>query len=271
MGNIINGIKRMLGIMTDEEILEEYDKMFGNARPKNSKEPKKEPEKKPEKTEKILDKPYTEICRGKNIDLTRENARKRVTVMTVADCHDRVTEKEVREQMKNAGKIDAVLFLGDNTAGDIECVLSVLPKDIPLYGIVGNHDQKDLLKSNSQWGVEDLHCRAENGAVNIGGFAGSIKYKEALNYPLFTNEESIALLSDMPYADILITHDKPCFDNPSPETIHSHSGLKGIAEYIREKKPKAVLHGHLHDRYVLKAGDTYIRCCYRVEVFSIDI
>lgn len=267
MGNIINGIKRMFGVMTNEEILEEYDRMFGNARPQKSEEPKKEPE----KTEKIPDKPYTEICRGKNIDLTRENARKRVTVMTVADCHDKLTEREVREQMDASGNIDAVLFLGDNSAGDIECVLSVIPDGIPCYGITGNHDNKDLLKNNGQWGIKDLHCRVDKGEISIGGFGGSIKYKEDTHHLMFTNAESIEMLSDMPYADILITHDKPCFDNPSPETIHSHSGLKGIAKYIREKKPKAVLHGHLHDKYVLKADDTYIRCCYRIEVFSIDI
>jgi len=206
-----------------------------------------------------------------NGDLVRSGAMLRLNIMTVADCHGNLMEREVTEKWEEAdGKIDAVFLLGDNTIDDIECVLSRVPKNIPVFGIVGNHDQQDIFEANPNWEVTNVHKKVVEGDFKIGGYGGCIKYKDGgTYYMLHTNEESIRELGQMPYVDILITHDKPCFSEP--ETLNSRSGLTGIASYIYEVKPKAVIHGHLHDRSIKRLGDTYIRCCYKVEVFSVDL
>jgi len=56
---------------------------------------------------------------------------------------------------------------------------------------------------------------------------------------------------------------------PQPVIVHAHSGLTGIATYIERKKPKLVLHGHMHTRTEKQQGSTTIRCCYGIELVEI--
>lgn len=231
-------------------------------------------------------------------------------ILTVADCHGRLRESELLETL-DGRKPDVIFFLGDNEYNDIECVKENL-KGIQMFGILGNHDSPDILERTE---IENLHLKIVSyDGFLIGGFGGSIRYKNDSSHLLFTNEESEELLKDFPYADILITHDKPCFrtvkhkeekeqeqeeipktlfqrirelfakpdtksyeeteepEEPDSEliTVTAHSGLTGIAEYAEQKRPKYILHGHLHEPSSEMHCGTAIRCCYRTEYFTLN-
>lgn len=188
-------------------------------------------------------------------------------VMTIADSHGKLMQKDIIAALNENAMPDYVFLLGDNAVDDIEAVLEVFKdKGVPILGVAGNHDKKTILEQFGR--IEDIHGRqiSTNG-IAVGGLSGSIKYKDDDYYALLTNEESEAVMREMPPCDILLTHDKPCFNEPKEVT--AHSGLTGIGTYINEKSPRFVLHGHLHERYIKKYKNTIIRCCYGVEVFEI--
>lgn len=196
--------------------------------------------------------------------------RVRLTAITIADSHGNLRRDDIMNPLHTGELPDVVFLLGDNFVSDLETVLDIVPESIPIYGIVGNHDQKDLFADFPRIKNVNGICTAPKSIADdytIAGLSGSIRYKNDDYYAMLTNEESEQALSRVPYADILLTHDKPCFS--APEKLTSHSGLTGIGKYVLERKPKIVLHGHLHERYAKRLGDTVIRCCYGVEKFPI--
>lgn len=201
-----------------------------------------------------------------------ETVNQNLLAAVIADCHGSLSHQELCDRILPK-KIDIFLLLGDNFPNDIDCFLDFASEhypSIPIVGVEGNHDQHGLLKTVGNSKVINIHKDVMTfGNIKIGGFSGSIKYKPDDYYVMYTNEESQQLLSDLPYCDLFITHDKPCF--AVPENITSHSGLIGIGNYIRRQKPAIVLHGHLHDRYLEQYENTFIRCCYRVEVLDIRL
>lgn len=196
--------------------------------------------------------------------------RVNLNVITVADSHGNLRRDDIMNPLHTGNLPDAVFLLGDNFVSDLETVLDIVPESIPIYGVVGNHDQKDLLADFPRIKNVNGICTAPKSIADdytIAGLSGSIRYKSDDYYAMLTNEESEQAMSRIPYADILLAHDKPCFS--TPERLTSHSGLTGIGKYILERKPKIVLHGHLHERYAKRLGGTVIRCCYGVEKFPI--
>lgn len=232
-----------------------------------------------------------------------------MNILTVADCHGQLQENRLLETL--AGRTpDVIFFLGDNDAGDIECVQASV-KNVPMYGVIGNHDYLDILKDYS---IEDLHMKIVSfDGFLIGGFGGTIKYKCDSSRLMFTNEESENLFAGFPKCDIMITHDRPCFrvekheeeleqeekpltlfqrikriftqeqdfsiaeeDSVQKETeyepviVTAHSGITGIAQYIQEKRPSYHLHGHLHEPHIEMKYGTEIKCCFRTEFFTLD-
>lgn len=198
---------------------------------------------------------------------------KELKVVTIADCHGSLKPEELD---KIAEQPDLVFLLGDNDASDIQLITDFFKKNSPdsvMVGITGNHDTRKLLQDiDFEAKIRDIHRSVIKCLdVRIGGFSGSIRYKPNPNdyYSMYSNEEGKAMLSELPDCDILITHDKPCYFTPI--STSSHSGLVGIGDYIKTKKPAFVFHGHLHDNYVEQYKDTLIRCCYRVEFFTVKL
>lgn len=147
--------------------------------------------------------------------------RHELTVMTIADCHGMLMRKEPEKALEENPCPDVVFFLGDNFACDIEAVLELLPESITqIYGITGNHDFTDALMPYRDR-ITDLGEDALLSqklmlpeGVSISGLSGSIRYKQDSCYSMLTNEESEQIMAEKPQCDILITHDKPCFDIP---------------------------------------------------------
>lgn len=75
---------------------------------------------------------------------------------------------------------------------------------------------------------------------------GSFKYKY-VDFPLFTQEDSINFLNQFDEVDILISHDKK-FD-PNKLNDSAHQGLIGITNYIYKKKIPYHIYGHIHEPY----------------------
>ena len=86
-------------------------------------------------------------------------------------------------------------------------------------------------------------------------------------FPSFTHEQSIEFMENMPYVDILLSHDKPfTYDYKDG----AHDGLKGITKFLYERQVPINIHGHLHtsDLKTLKNG-TQVKGVYEVELFEI--
>lgn len=196
----------------------------------------------------------------------REWEHEHFQALVVADCHGSLTPEELSAFLDD--RVPNVVFLlGDNFEDDLEIVKrNFQGKETDIFGIEGNHDFHGTLQEH---GIANLHCRAiEWNGIKIGGFSGSIRYKEDSRYVMYTNKESENLIRNLPECDILLTHDFPCFRKT--KTITPHSGLTGIADYIRKNKPFINLHGHLHERHseIIPGTLTQIRCCYRLEFLA---
>lgn len=193
-----------------------------------------------------------------------------MNVLIVADTHGRLMQRTIAEVL-NGRVPDVVFILGDLSYNDIEAL-----KDyhglagIPMYGVVGNHDERNALKDH---GITDIHMSiVKVGSYTVGGFGGSIRYKPTDYYMMHSNKESEELLEMLTPCDILITHDKPRFEPiDDAEFPNSHSGLTGIAKYIERCKPSYVFHGHLHDPYFEVFEHTAIRCFYGVEWLELPL
>jgi hypothetical protein len=114
-------------------------------------------------------------------------------------------------------------------------------KGKPMFGVYGNHCSGTYLP---EVGITNVHLQVvEWNGLKIGGFQGSIRYKDG-GGPQFTHEESIGLLENFPPVDIFLSH-SPAFgllDEPGDPV---HEGLKGIRNYLDRVHPKYHFCGHI--------------------------
>lgn len=90
-------------------------------------------------------------------------------------------------------------------------------------------------------GIINLHLNTFNlKGITIGGFEGSIKYKESAYAKMYTQEDSLALLKDFKAVDLLITHSPP-FGIHDHQDL-AHIGLQGILEYLKKNNPQYMIH-----------------------------
>ena len=231
-----------------------------------------------------------------------------MTFLIVTDCHGGLYTKHLVNHdryAENLGydKPDVALFLGDNYFDDMEIVVKWLQNqnwDIPLLGVFGNHDSPTFL---DRLGITNIHMKVVTvNGLRIGGFGGAVRYKAGHDDILFTQEESISLLNDLPKSDIFITHSNPQyreFDEvditPPPKSFAemikrkivgyepvlkqvekpfktgTHAGLVGIADYIETKQPLFHFYGHIHDRTTEQHGKTTSKSFYCVETLKVDL
>lgn len=199
----------------------------------------------------------------------------KLDVITVADTHGNLL-LETLEGIDTGKRPDVIFMLGDLSYWDLDLVLSYF-KDTKVYSVLGNHDSVKLLDEVKETYPElnDAEYPFMIKGFSCAGLSGAVKYKDDPYYCLITQKESAERLNPLGYVDILLTHDKPMFEEPEDfdEKIshNAHSGLYGIGKYIKEKQPKYVLHGHIHIPSVNTYGNTTIRCCYGVERFELEV
>jgi Icc-related predicted phosphoesterase len=181
----------------------------------------------------------------------------------IGDCHSRLSDKEL--DLITNQSFDKCVLLGDIGGFNLSLILSVINKD-KICGVLGNHDSLDLYK---RYDVEELHYAEING-ITFVGLGGCHRYKRSTDVPLLTHEESVTMLNNAPAADVLITHDAPfsTLYNKNPNPHGAHCGLRGITEYIKAKRPKFHIHGHLHINAKNKLYKTKIFSVYKCAVFE---
>ena len=164
-----------------------------------------------------------------------------VSLLIVSDTHGTLDEESFINDLKDKN-YDGCIMLGDHYNRDIEIIIRNIDKS-KLYGIKGNHDY-DYLKD---YDIPNINGQIINiNGIKILGMEGSFKYKP-VDFPSFTQEESIAFLENKEKVDILVSHDKK-FD---PEKLRdpAHQGLIGITNYIYKNRVPIHIHGHLHESY----------------------
>lgn len=189
-------------------------------------------------------------------------------ILVVADTHGQLQPHQLPQETLFT-KPDGIFLLGDVFINDIELLKYFYPT-VPMLGVGGNHDKWDLLKTAN---IQDIHgCVVRWNRLYIAGFGGSYKCLEKDEYMMHTQEETIKQLIQLPSCDILLTHDKPCFQIINKDTImDTTTGLIGIAQYIDKNKPKLHLHGHTHTSETDWHNMTCIKSIYGVELIDLEL
>ncbi len=194
----------------------------------------------------------------------RETLPNRIKLLIITDTHNGLNEDLLASTISEHPEYDVCLLLGDHSDNDIKKVLNHVPYD-KIYALLGNHDVDYI----SNYNFKNLNGNIINiKGVKLLGIQGSFKYKP-VNFPSFTQEESVNFLKDKESADILVSHDGPFDDSMIIDP--AHQGLFGIKYYLFKNKVKYNIHGHLHDEFerVLENGTTE-KCLYGVSYIELD-
>lgn len=195
------------------------------------------------------------------IDISSINKLKPIKILCIADAHGLL--HHARDVLKNIPpqEYNCVISLGDNYIDDLNIIKECVPTNV--YGILGNHDDYNALEKCN---ITNIHKKIINiDGVKIAGFQGSNKYKN-VEYPSFTQEESILECNEIEPADILISHTGPY--NLYNHDI-AHTGLSGISNYIKKNNIILNIHGHMHDNMVkYSTNGTKVICVYGIAIVN---
>jgi Icc-related predicted phosphoesterase len=154
--------------------------------------------------------------------------------------------------------VEAVLTLGDLQPSWLESLDRV---GLPKLGVYGNHDNEPY----ADWfGIDNLHLRRIelDGGLSFSGFEGCVSYRRSGGDvgPSFTQKEASRLVRRLPAADVLLCHCPPYGVNDDPDD-QAHVGFEGLRDWVLEKRPRVLLHGHTHPqpgRLMDRIGDTRV-------------
>lgn len=195
-------------------------------------------------------------------------------LLVVSDTHNRYSEKDFRDiddYCKNHNiEIKRIISLGDIT--DFEYKLLKKDFNVPIYGVIGNHDWPTVLEIND---IPNLHGNLltfENG-LSATGFCGSSKYKATNEPNMFTQSRSVEIARQLPVANILFSHDTACHDETllSSNSSYSHAGLWGITRYLEHTPScKLHIHGHLHQSFHNMIDGLTTICVFRWALIDVS-
>lgn len=187
-----------------------------------------------------------------------------IRLIIITDTHNMLDESQLIEVVKKHSNYDVCILLGDHSDTDIQKVIKYIPRE-KLYALLGNHDINYI----DNYKLNNLNGKIINiNGVKILGIQGSFKYKP-VDFPSFTQEESIKFLLNKEQADILISHDGPFDDNMINNP--AHQGLFGITYYLFKNNVKYNIHGHLHNNYdKILANGTIEKCLHGINYIEID-
>ena len=188
----------------------------------------------------------------------------KIKLLIITDTHNGLKEDELKDVLYEHPDYDMCLLLGDHSDGDIRTVLEHIPKE-KIYALLGNHDNNYI----DNFGLNNLNGEIINvNGVKILGIEGSFKYKK-VDFPSFTQEESVRFLVNKEQVDILASHDGPFDDNRTGDP--SHQGLFGITYYLFKNKVKYNIHGHLHEEFdKTLANGTIEKSLYGIKYIELD-
>lgn len=183
-----------------------------------------------------------------------------IKILAITDTHGYIPESF--QIIKNLN-YDVCFLLGDLTQSDIDVLKPLLHLE-KTYGVIGNHNYLNFLQDND---IQDIHGKViEINGIKFTGWGGSIQYKKSieLGFDGFEGIDSHYFASQLPKADVLISH-----DGPRRDTLNtSHSGITGISEYIQLNNVKFNIHGHLHQNTKNKIGNCIDICIFRAALIN---
>lgn len=150
---------------------------------------------------------------------------------------------------------DLILLLGDISLRNLYRIeKKYLCKKI---GILGNHDKSEYYKEVN---ISNAHkCILNVDGLVIAGFQGSPIYNDK-PFGQHSNEEVAEFLATINQPiDIFIAHSNPVYSDTDQD---SHRGFAAFNEFIQQHQPKYFLHGHLHEPFEMKVGNTHIHSIY---------
>ncbi len=194
----------------------------------------------------------------------RNSLSSKIKLIIITDTHNTLDEKLLIETVNEHSDFDLCILLGDHSDNDIKKVLNSISKD-KIYALLGNHDVNYIENynlNNLNGNIIDIR------GVRLLGIQGSFKYKP-VDFPSFTQEDSIKFLANKESVDILISHDGPFDDNMINNP--AHQGLFGITYYLFKNKVKYNIHGHLHNEFEkILANGTIEKCLYGINYIELD-
>ncbi len=182
-----------------------------------------------------------------------------------------ISDRPPREKIKfilDKNPVELICILGDLDQFSLQELQEVT--NIPKLGVYGNHDSGMYFEP---LGIINMHLKTfKFGGLTFGGFEGCVRYKNDPYAKMYTQEEAAELLKDFPRVDVMLAHSPPYGVNDEPEEL-AHQGYKALREYVEQKKPKYLLHGHSYptkENIVTKFGDTEIIYVYGDKLIDLE-
>ena len=148
--------------------------------------------------------------------------------------------------------VDAVLAAGDLPGYYLEFLSSKLT--VPIIYVHGNHENEFVNEGDGRLpprGVIAAHGRViEEAGLRIAGWGGAPRYRRDGSGQYSESEGRWGLcrlgwrVGRKPL-DILLTHAPP--SGPHAGSDYAHRGCPEITRFMQQRRPRLVVHGHIHE------------------------
>lgn len=189
--------------------------------------------------------------------------------LILSDIHGNFADLDkLDSQFKNA---DAVLFAGDfcecfKTETSKPVLDALVKKHDEIYAVLGNCDDPEFIEELENAGINAERCLNYTGGIAIAGSGGGSKFTGKTP----NEREEDDLISDFDILNqdefqgdysnlILISHNPPKDTKCDAVNGSLHAGSQKFRQLIEEKKPLAVITGHIHEGTGIDhIGDTLV-------------
>lgn len=187
-------------------------------------------------------------------------------LLVISDAFGSTIQNAIRQNLADVLRCDAVISLGDLPAKAYPALRGELGLGMTGLCVLGNHDSPEWAEWLPRYKFQHLHqnlasLRIGGREITFAGFSGSERYKPGNSDWQWEECEAAQILKTLPPCDILLTHTAPAPPPGYPQD-NTHRGLSAIGGYIEAYQPRMALHGHFHQNYQRKQGETWIVGCF---------
>jgi hypothetical protein len=147
--------------------------------------------------------------------------------------------------------VDLVLAAGDLSGSYLEFLASKLP--VPVVYVHGNHENEYVTEDDKRVpprGVVAAHGRVvEAAGLRVAGWGGVPRYRMG-GKGQYSDREARWGLGRLAWkarrgVDILLTHAPP--EGPHAGSDYAHRGCAELNRFMLRRRPRLVVHGHIHE------------------------
>lgn len=189
--------------------------------------------------------------------------------MLIADLHVWPDTTAMKKILKDE-EYDLIISLGDNSQFDLQNIIASNVRNVPIYGVLGNHDTYSTFTEFPS--IVNLHYnKVSCKELSLIGIEGCMRYKES-SVPMYDDDQVCRLVKTMPSADILVSHTGPAGLMDSLNDELSRKGFEGFNNYYLQAKPKYHFFGHYHrnEHHTKYHGwnSTECYCVFGISIFD---